>query len=118
MANLVVGVILGVLVLIGTLPLEGGVSRGTLLLVAGGYCSLGAATLLGVPAVLGGSARGRVAVTALMTMRIVVACVSFGLLGTWYSAGSAVGVVLSIVVIALLWDSRANAYFHHTASAV
>lgn len=115
---MVVGVILGALVLIGTLPLKDGVARGTLLLVAGVYCALGALTLLGVPAVLGGSPRGRVAVTALMTMRIVVACVSFGLLGTWYSAGSAAGVVLSIVVIALLWDSRANAYFHHPASSV
>jgi hypothetical protein len=111
-ANVVVGVVLVGLVVVGTLPQEGGRARGTLVAAGVGYCLLGAVTLLGVPAVLGGRPGGRVFVTVLMTVRIVAACVSFGLLGTWYSAGSAVGLVLSVLVVALLWDSRANAFFH------
>lgn len=58
---------------------------------------------------------GRPLLTILMTLRILVACVSFGFFGRWYSAGSVVGVALSLAVIALLWDSRANAYFHRTS---
>ena len=111
-ANVVVGAVMVGLVVVGTLPLEGGRARGTLVAAGAGYCLLGAVTLLGVPAVLGGRPGGRVFVTALMTVRIVAACVSFGLLGTWYSAGSVIGLVLSVLVIALLWDSRANAFFH------
>jgi len=54
----------------------------------------------------------RVFVTVVMMLRIAAACISFGAIDTWYSFGSVIGIVVSVVVIALLWDSRANAYFH------
>ena len=47
-----------------------------------------------------------------MMLRIAVASISVGVIGTWYAAGSVAGVVVALVVVALLWDSRANAYFH------
>ena len=46
-----------------------------------------------------------------MLLRIATACVSFGVIDAWYSGGSAIGILVSVVVIGLLWDSRANAYF-------
>lgn len=112
--NVLVGVVLIGLVVAGALPLKGGLPVRVVLVVAFGYCVVGALTLLGVRALLEGRFGGRVFVTALMTVRIVGACVSLGLFGTWYSAGSVVGIVLSLVVVGLLWDSRANAYFHRT----
>ena len=46
-----------------------------------------------------------------MMLRIAVACISFGVIDRWYSGGSVVGMLVSLVVVGLLWDSRANAYF-------
>jgi hypothetical protein len=70
-----------------------------------------------VLAALGLSARkqgSRVVVTVVMMLLIATACLSFGLIGTWYSTGSLVGIAVSLVVVTLLWDSRANAYFYAT----
>jgi hypothetical protein len=55
----------------------------------------------------------RAVVTVVMMLRIAVACISFGVIDRWYSGGSVVGMVVSLVVVGLLWDSRANAYFHN-----
>jgi hypothetical protein len=111
-ANVLVGgVVLGLL-LVGALPNSPGLSSRTLLTVGSAYLVLGALTVLGILGLLARRPGSRMFLTVLMMLRIAVACVSFGVVGTWYSAGSVIGIAVSVVVIGLLWDSRANAYFH------
>jgi hypothetical protein len=111
-ANILVGGVVLALLLVGALPNSPGLSSRTLLTVGLAYLVLGGLTVLGILGLLARRPGSRVFVTIVMLLRIAVACVSFGVVGTWYSIGSVIGIVLSVAVIALLWDSRANAYFH------
>jgi hypothetical protein len=115
LANILVGVVALPLMLVGVLPNRPDLSTTTILTLGATYVLLGAATVVGALGLLVGRPRSRGFVTGLMALRIAVACISFAVVGTWYSAGSVVGIVVALVVITLLWDSRANAYFHATA---
>lgn len=112
LANVLVGGVVLNLLLIGALPNSPGLSTSTLLTVGGAYLLLGAITLFGAFGLLVGKPGSRAFVTVVMLLRIATACVSFGVIDAWYSGGSAIGILVSVVVIGLLWDSRANAYFH------
>jgi hypothetical protein len=112
LANLLVGGAVLALVFVGVLPNRPGVSSQSLVAVGVTYLLLGALTVAGAYGLLTRKAGSRVFVTIVMMLRIAVASITFGVLGTWYAAGSAVGIVLALVVVALLWDSRANAYYH------
>jgi hypothetical protein len=112
LANILVGGVVLNLLLIGTLPNSPGLSTPTLLTIGGSYLLLGALTLVGAFGLLVGKPGSRAFVTVVMLLRIATACVSFGVIDAWYSGGSAIGILVSVVVIGLLWDSRANAYFH------
>ena len=112
LANILVGGVVLMLLLIGTLPNNPGLSTATLLTIGGSYVVLGALTLCGAFGLLMRKPGGRALVTVVMVLRIATACISFGVIETWYSGGSVIGILVSVVVIGLLWDSRANAYFH------
>jgi uncharacterized membrane protein len=114
LANILVGVVAFPLTFVGVLPNRPDLSTTTLLVLGATYVLLGAATVVGALGLLVDRPRSRGLVTGLMALRIAVACISFAVVGTWYSAGSVVGIVVALVVITLLWDSRANAYFHAT----
>ena len=113
-ANVLVGGMVLTLSLMGTVPDNPNVSGPMVLAVAWTYLILGCVAVL---AALGRSGRGhssRVVLTVVMIAGMAVASVSFGLVGAWCSTGSLIGIVASWVVITLLWDSRANEYFHAT----
>jgi hypothetical protein len=112
LANVLVGGVVLTLLLIGALPNSPGLSSATLLTIGGSYLLLGALTLVGAYGLGMRKPGSRAFVTILMLLRIATACISFGVIGTWYSGGSVLGILVSVVVIGLLWDSRANAYFH------
>jgi hypothetical protein len=112
LVNVVVGGALFALLLGGALPRSPGLAGSTIFAVAATYLLLGVLTVVGSVGLRLHQPGSRALVTVLMLVRIAVASVSFGLFGSWYSAGAAVGIVVAVTVIALLWDSRANAYFH------
>ena len=112
LGNVLVGAVVLILLHTGALPNSGGVARSTLLSVALAYLLLGALTVIGGYALWVHRPGSRSFVTVVMMLRITTSCVTFGILGNAYSAGSAVGIVVAVVVIALLWDSHANEYFH------
>ena len=112
LANILVGGVALTLLAIGALPNSPGLSTETLLTIGGSYVLLGALTLIGAFGLLARKPGSRAFVTVVMMLRIATACISFGVIDAWYSGGSVVGILVSVVVIGLLWDSRANAYFH------
>jgi len=111
-ANLLVGSVVLILLGVDVLPNRPGMSSTTLLTVGWGYLLLGAPTLAAGLGLLAGRAGSRAFVTVVMMLRIALACISFGLLDGWYAGSSIFGVAAALAVITLLWDSRANAYFH------
>ena len=111
LANLVVGGAILTSLLVGALPNRPGLSSATLLTGAVTYLLLGTLTVAGAYGLFAGKAGSRVFVTVVMMLRMAVAGISVGVIGTWYAAGSVIGLVVAFVVVALLWDSRANAYF-------
>jgi len=112
LANILVGGVAFALLYIGALPNSPGLSTGTLLTIGGSYLLLGALTLIGAFGLWVRKPGSRAFVTVVMMLRIAMACISFGVIDSWYSGGSVVGMLVSLVVVGLLWDSRANAYFH------
>ena len=112
LANILVGGVAVALLYIGVLPNSPGLSTGTLLTIGGSYLLLGTLTLIGAFGLWVRKPGSRVFVTVVMMLRIATACISFGVIDGWYSGGSVVGMLVSLVVVGLLWDSRANAYFH------
>jgi hypothetical protein len=110
--NVLVGSVLLILLGVDVLPNRPGMSSATLMTMGWGYLLLGAPTLAGGFGLLVGRSGSRAFVTVLMMVRIALACISFGLLDAWYAGGSVLGIAAALVVITLLWDSRANAYFH------
>ncbi len=112
LANIFVGGAVLTLLHSGALPKSRGLARSTIVAIAAAYLVLGALTLVAALGLRLHKRSSRAFATVLMLVRIAVASISFGLIGSWYSGGSAVGIVLAVTVIALLWDSRANAYFH------
>ena len=112
LANIVVGVAVLTLLHTGALPNSPELSSRSLLTIGWAYPVLGLLTLIGAAGLWTRRPGSRTFLTTLMLIRIAAASVSFGVIGTWYSSGSVLGIVVSVVVIALLWDSRANAYFH------
>ena len=115
LANVVVGVVVLVLLLLDVLPSTSGPGSRTLLTLGLAYVVIGGLTLAGAAGLLTHRPGSRAFVTVVMMVRIALASISFGIIGTWYSAGSVLGIVVAVVVVALLWDSRANAYFHRPA---
>jgi hypothetical protein len=113
-ANVLVGSMVLTLLLIGTLPNNHDVSGQMVLAVAWTYLILGCVTVLAALGLSGRRHSSRVVLTGVMIVGMAVASVSLGLVGTWCSTGSLIGIVVSWVVISLLWDSRANEYFHAT----
>ena len=111
MANLLVGGTALALILFGVLPNTPRLSQGTLVSMGVGYLVLGALTVAGGLGLRRGRAGSREFVTVLMLLRIAVAMISIGVVGTWYAAGSVVGIGVALLVVVLLWDSRANEYF-------
>lgn len=111
LANLVVGGALLTSLLAGALPKRPGLSSTTLLTAAVTYLLLGTLTVAGAYGLFAGKARSRLFVTVVMMLRMAVATITVGVIGTWYATGSVIGLVVAFVVVALLWDSRANAYF-------
>lgn len=112
LVNILVGGAVLIVMLVGGRPNRPGLSSASLATVGVASLLLGALTLAGAYGLLTRRAGSRAFVTVVMTLRIAVASITFGVIGTWYAAGSAVGVVVALVVVALLWDSRANAYYH------
>lgn len=112
LVNILVGGAVLTLVLFGVLPNRSGLSSATLVTVGAVYLLLGTATGVGAYGLVVRRAGSRVFLTLMMMLRIAVASLSIGIVGTWYAAGSVAGIVVALVVVALLWDSRANAYFH------
>ena len=99
-------------ILVGGVVLILGLSSATLVTLGGSYLLLGALTVAGAYGLMMRRPGSRSFVTVMMMLRILVASISFGVVDTWPAAGSVVGIVVALVVVALLWDSRANAYFH------
>ena len=112
LVNILVGGVVLILVLVGVLPNSPGLSSATLVTLGGSYLLLGALTVAGAYGLMMRRPGSRSFVTVMMMLRILVASISLGVVGTWPAAGSVVGIVVALVVVALLWDSRANAYFH------
>ena len=112
LGNVLVGAVVLLLLHTGALPNTGGAARSTLLSIGLSYLLLGALTMVGGYGLWVHRPGSRAFVTIVMMLRIATACVTFGVLGNAYSAASAVGIVVAVVVIALLWDSHANEYFH------
>ena len=112
LVNILVGGAVLILVLVGVLPNSPGLPTATLVAIGGAYLVLGALTVAGAYGLLSRRPGSRSFVTIIMMLRILVASISLGVIGTWSAAGSVVGIVVALVVVALLWDSRANAYFH------
>lgn len=110
--NILVGGAVLILLLVGVLPNNPGLSSATLVTIGGTYLLLGASTGAGAYGLLLRKAGSRSFVTIMMMLRILVAVIGFGVIGPWPAAGSVLGIVVALVVVALLWDSRANAYFH------
>jgi hypothetical protein len=112
LANVLVGGAVLALLGVGALPESPGLSSLTVLAVGSAHLLLGALTLVAASWLLVGRRGSRAFVTGVMLLRIVIATISFGLISGWYSGGAVAGILVAVAVIALLWDSRANAYFH------
>jgi hypothetical protein len=110
--DLLVGSLVLALAAIGTLPHNPDVPAPMILTVAWTYLVLGCVTVLAAVGLSGRRHRSRVVLTVVMTVGMTLASLSSGLIGTWCSTASLIGIPLSWVAITLLWDSRANEYFH------
>lgn len=109
--NVVVGGTLLVLLRTGRLAGSSALLPSTLRAVAWTYAILGTVTVLAAAALWLRRPGSRMLLTVVMILRIGTASISVGLVGTLYSVGSVTGIVVSVLVVALLWDSRANGWF-------
>ena len=110
--DIVAGVVIWALAGSGSLQEAVGTSQGTLTAVAITNIVIGL-VVIGVGVMLaGGSPFARILVTILMTIRIVAAIAGLALLGLSGAAESIMALAIAVVVIALLWNQRANEYFN------
>jgi hypothetical protein len=96
----------------GTLRHDPDVPVHLVLTVALAHLVLGCVTVPAAVRMSGLRHSSRVVLTVVMSAGMALASLSAGLIGTWCSTGSLIAIPLSWVAIALLWDSRANEYFH------
>lgn len=113
-ANVLVGGMVLTLSLTGAAPDDLDGPGPMVLAVAWAYLILGCVAVIAAMGVSGRRHSSRLVPTVVMIVGMAVASLTVGLVDAWCSTGLLVGIVASWVGITLLWDSRANEYFHAT----